>query len=255
MDEITSLMWQQIKEIEARDESQILAELAGETINEYVYEVKQWDSRNKKELRKIKLSWAGVKEVARLRGNIVLSEPMITDTDDALRIVIKATDLTRNFTVFGGCHQPKKMKVNDYDKDSGEITGSHLEDDPFYFTKGLSKCQRNALNLCIPGDFAAKCIDRWLHSSGKPALQPSERKRITEKAPSRPTPKAPEEWDNVKKEDVKDFLALEKLIWDLAKIQPTDIYKELGFARKTDVNIPAWDCFTKLKEKYAPANQ
>jgi len=33
--EITSLMLQQIQEIEQRDESQVLAELAGETISEY----------------------------------------------------------------------------------------------------------------------------------------------------------------------------------------------------------------------------
>jgi len=41
MDDMTALMLQQIKEVEERDEQQVLAELAGEAVGEFVYEVKQ----------------------------------------------------------------------------------------------------------------------------------------------------------------------------------------------------------------------
>ncbi|GAI48466.1 unnamed protein product, partial [marine sediment metagenome] len=157
-DDIDKVMLKQIAEIEQKDESQVLAELAGELIEEMIYTVEVYNRRSKKTVRKARLSWAGTKEVARNRGNIILSEPVVTDLDTTIRIMVKATDLTRNFTVFGGCQQPRKMKVNDVDRETGEVTGHHFEDDAYCFQKGLSKCQRNALTLCIPADYAAKCI-------------------------------------------------------------------------------------------------
>ncbi|GAI35243.1 unnamed protein product, partial [marine sediment metagenome] len=110
-DDMSNLILKQIAEIEQKDEAQVLAELAGELIGEMVYTVKTYDRRAKKEIERSRLSWAGTKEVARSRGNIVLSEPVVTDLDNTIRIMVRATDLTRNFTVFGGCQQPRKMKL------------------------------------------------------------------------------------------------------------------------------------------------
>lgn len=257
MDEITNLMLQQIREVEEKDESQILAELAGETIGEYIYETEVKDPKAKKKVRKVKLSWAGVKEVARSRGNIVLSEPIITDTDDALRVVIKATDLTRNFTVFGGCHQPRLQKVNIFDRDTGEITGEKYDPDPYYFQKALSKAQRNALNLCIPGDYAARCIDRFMRMAGKTPLLSHEVKKITDgngdgKKPVKSEIKPLEEWDAVTQEEVPDLPTLERVIWNLSKIQPREMYKQLGYTSRLDVNESTWECFLKLREMFSP---
>jgi len=256
MDELTAGMIAQIHDIEQKDDSQIIAELAGETIEEYVYEIWRKNPKTKQKERKVKLSWVGTREVARSRGNIILDPPIITETDTALRFVIRATDLKRNFTVFGGCHQPKMMKVNDVEV-TGEITGHHYEEDDFAFQKGLSKSQRNALTLCIPGEYAARMMDRFLRASGKTPLITQGPKASTGKGDKQETPtKAPvkprAEWDNVTEAEVPDYLHLEPLIWKLCKLQPHDIYVELGGGTRNDMTIPAWQAFLTLKDRFAP---
>ena len=166
-------------------------------------------------------------------------------------------------SVFGGCHTPKKMKVNDYDQASGDITGSHFEEDPFAFQKGLSKAQRNALGACIPSDWAAKCIQKWLASpqyqnalgiGSRQYITDGQRKKTEEKVQaSQLKPRA--EWDKVTKEMVIDYPKLETLIWDLAKIQPREMYRELGGGSRSDMNVPAWDSFLTLKQRYVPIMQ
>lgn len=261
MDELTAGMVAQIHEIEQKDENQVMAELAGEAIEEYIYETWVKDPKTKQRVRKVNLSWVGTREVARNRGNIVLDPPDITETEDSWRFVVRATDLLRNFTVFGGCHQLKKMKVNDVDESSGEITGSHLEVDDYSFQKGLSKCQRNALKLCIPGEYAARMIDRFLRAAGKQPLLPQAKGETTARGrrqpPQRTGPaksdiKPREEWDKVTQMEVPDFPHLETIIWNLCKLQPKDMYAELGGGNRSDMTIPAWQAFLTLKERYAP---
>ena len=261
MDEITAAMLQNIREIEQRDENQILAELAGETISEYIYETDVWDwvtqpggKRKKQKIRKVKLSWVGTRETARAKGNIVASDPVVTDLDDAIRIVVKFTDLANNFSVFGGCHQPKKMKVNDYDQESGVMTGSHYEDDLFCFQKGLSKAQRNGLTACIPADWSAKMIDRFLKARiGKQGHYIAQRGDTGTPIPKLKTQIKPRaEWDKITKERVPDFAKLETLMWDLAKVQPREMYPELGVKGRSDMTIPAWEAFLQLKARYCP---
>uniref|UniRef100_A0A6M3LYY6 Uncharacterized protein n=1 Tax=viral metagenome TaxID=1070528 RepID=A0A6M3LYY6_9ZZZZ len=251
--EMDSIMLKQIAEIEKRDESQVMAELAGELIEDMIYTVETYDRRQKRKVRRVRLSWAGVKEVARSRGNIVLSEPVVTDLDSTIRIMVKATDLTRNFTVFGGCQQLRKMKINHVDPDTGEIAGYHLEDDAYCFQKGLSKCQRNALTLCIPADYAAKCIDRFLVATGKIKQLPQEARRT--KAPARSQVKPLAEWDKVTAAMVPDYPHLEPVIWNLCKMQPDIMYRELGVTSRTDMTIPAWEAFLALKARFNPVDQ
>ena len=249
-DEVENVMLKQIAEIEQKDEAQVLAELAGELIGEMIYTVEVYDRRQKRTVQKARLSWAGTKEVARSRGNIVLSEPVVTDLDQNIRIMVKATDLTRNFTVFGGCQQPRKMKVNDVDRDTGEITGHHFEDDAYCFQKGLSKCQRNALTLCIPADYAAKCINRFLKATGRVKQLPQEAKKA--RAPAKSQIKPLEEWEKITEDMVPDYLHLEPIIWNLCKMQPTALYKELGVSSRSAMTIPAWVSFLTIKEKFYP---
>ena len=201
-DDMDRVMLKQIAEIEQKDESQVLAELAGEQIEEMIYTVEVYDRKKKQLVQKARLSWAGTKEVARSRGNIVLAEPVVTDLDATIRIMVKATDLTRNFTVFGGCQQPRKMKINDVDKRTGEIYGHHFEDDAYCFQKGLSKCQRNALTVCIPADYAARCITRFLKVTGKSKQLPQEAKKA--KAPAKSQIKPLEEWEKITEDRVPD---------------------------------------------------
>ncbi|GAI69661.1 unnamed protein product [marine sediment metagenome] len=252
-DEMDSLMLKQIAEIEQRDESQVLAELAGELIEDMIYTVETYDRRQRKKIHKARLSWAGTKEVARSRGNLVLAEPVVTDLDATIRIMVKATDLTRNFTVFGGCQQPRKMKINDVDPDTGEITGHHFEDDAYCFQKGLSKCQRNALTLCIPADYAAKCIDRFLKATGKgKQLTPGTQKA---KPPTKSQIKPLEEWNKITEDMVPDYPSLEPIIWNLSKMQPADMYQELGVTSRADMTIAPFGAFLTLKERFHPRDQ
>jgi len=251
--EMENVMLKQIAEIEQRDETQILAELSGELLEEMIYVVEVYDRRKKKTVRKARLSWAGTKEVARSRGNIVLAEPVVTDLDANIRIMVKATDLTRNFTVFGGCQQPRKMKINDTDKDTGEVTGHHFEDDAYCFQKGLSKCQRNALTLCIPADYAAKSIDRFLKATGKGTLLPQGARKT--KAPAKSQLKPLSEWDKITEDMVPDYPHLEPIIWNLSKTQPADMYRELGVTSRADMNVPAWESFLALKARFHPVDQ
>jgi len=249
-DDMSSFMLRQIAEIEQKDEAQVLAELAGEQILEMIYTVETYDRRAKKKIRKARLSWAGTKEVARSRGNIILAEPVVTDLDKNIRVMVRATDLTRNFTVFGGCQQPRKMKINDVDEKTGELVGHHYEDDPYCFQKGLSKCQRNALTVCIPADYAAKCIARFLKASGTKALPQAAKTKKQAPAKSQIKPKA--EWDLIKEDMVPDYPHLEPIIWDLCKLQPADMYKELGVSFRADMTIPAWDAFLAIKARFVP---
>ncbi len=249
-DTTAGMMLKQIAEVEQKNEAQVLAELAGELISEMIYTVKVYDRRSKKSIEKARLSWAGTKEVARSRGNIVLSDPVVTDLDKAIRIMVKATDLTRNFTVFGGCQQPRKMKVNDVDDETGVITGHHYEDDPYCFQKGLSKCQRNALTLCIPADYSARCITRFLKASGSKALPQGANAKRSSPAKSEIKPR--EEWDKITQDRVPDYPHLEPIIWTLSKLQPAAIYKELGGGSRSDMTISAWDAFLTLKERFVP---
>jgi len=251
--ETDNFMLKQIAEIEKRDESQVLAELAGELIEDMIYTVETYDRKQKKKVHKARLSWAGTKEVARSRGNIVLAEPVVTDLDTTIRIMVKATDLTRNFTVFGGCQQPRKMKVNDIDENTGLIIGHHYEDDAYCFQKGLSKCQRNALTLCIPADYAAKCIERFLLVTGKGKLLPQEARKT--KVPDRSKVKPLSEWDIYTESMIPDYPSLEPIIWNLCKVQPADMYRELGVTCRADMIIPAWNAFLTLKARFHPVDQ
>lgn len=262
MDEIDAVLLQNIRDIEEKDERQILAELAGETIQDFIYETEVWEwtteggRKRKEKKRKVKLSWVGTREVARSRGNIVVSDPIVTDLEDNIRIVVKATDLTRNFSVFGGCHQPRKMKVNDYG-DGGEIVGFHLEDDPYIFQKGLSKAQRNALQSCIPATYATKAIDRFLKAAGKHPLLTPGKAGVAGTSGSKglgqgKSVKPRTEWEKIAKEAVPDYATLERLIWDLAKIQPREMYKQLGVSARSEMNIMPWDAFLNLKEIFVP---
>ena len=268
MDELTAGMVAQIHEVEQKDENQVMAELAGETVQEYVYETEVWDwvtggdgKRHKRKVRKVNLSWVGTREVARNRGNIILDTPDITETEDSWRFVVRATDLLRNFTVFGGCHQLKQMKVNDIG-DGGVITGSHLETDDYSFQKGLSKSQRNALKLCIPGEYAARMIDRFLRASGKTPLlantgRPAVASRGHRQSPPKTGPTAAdikprEEWDKITQEQVPDYPHLETIMWNLCKLQPKDMYIELGGGSRNEMTVAAWQSFLALKERYSP---
>lgn len=249
-DEITSIILSQIKEIEAKDESQIMQELAGETVREMIYSVDVKDRKTGKWAKKHKLSWAGAKEAARYKGNIVVDEsPIVTDLEDSIRVVVKVTDLARNLSIFGGCHQPKKMKVYDLDKNGEPLDSFHYKPDDYAFQKALSKAQRNAFYTILPADHIAKMIDRFIKLSTRPALKEGKAEAL--QPPTKADAKANAAWDSVSQEMVPDYNALERVFWDITKKQPAEMYKQLGVKNRLELSITPWDAFLQLKERFA----
>lgn len=243
MDEVTSIMLSQIKEIEERDEAQVLAELAGETIEDYIYEIR--DKKSGK--RTVKLSWVGTREMGRAKGNIALSDPIIEDSDGYVRIVVRATDLRRNFSVFGGCHQLKQQKVKIYDENGKEI-GYQTQDDPHYFAKALSKAQRNVIQSVIPAAFMAKMIDRFLLMAGRQPLKQLPKPKVEK-------PRVAKELPEIDPGQIPDLHTLEMVAYNRYHIQPAELYHQLGYENKTSCTEVPWECFLKLKEIYESDRQ
>lgn len=250
--EISNIILQQIKEVEAKDESQIMAELAGETIKEMVYSVEIKDRKSGKAIQKHKLSWAGTKEAARYKGNIVVDDmPVVTELEDGIRVVVRVTDLARNLSIFGGCHQPKRMKVFDRDEVTKKPLDSfRYEPDDYAFQKALSKAQRNAFYTILPADHIARCIDRFLKLANRPALRGDDSSTPQLKQPTKTEEKARVAWESVTLEMVPDYNALEKIFWDITKKQPAEMYKELGVKNRSELSVTPWEAFCQLKETY-----
>ena len=120
--------------MDKRDEEQILAELRGEVIEEYVYSYSQGG------IEKVRLSWAGIKAVAQKMGNISIEEIKIQETDTAYRVLAKARDVIKNITMFGVSEAAKTQTLRD----------GRVVPDPFALQKAVSKAQRNAIRALIP---------------------------------------------------------------------------------------------------------
>lgn len=164
------------QEIERRDEQQILDYLMGGVVDEYVYSFPAKTGGTT-----VGLSWAGTREMAQLRGNIRVSEePNISDCGDYWRGMALAEDIERNVALWGGCHQPKLMKVHVYDKE-GNDTGEIQEvPDPFAFEKCVAKTQRNALKAIMPVTAITKFIIHYCEVNNIPL--PSKLKKTQQKA-------------------------------------------------------------------------
>jgi len=182
-DQVTALQVARIAEIDRRDEQQMIAIMAGEFIDEYTYDFKDRGGRAQRGI-----SYAGTREMAQMRGNIICGKPDIQDCDDHWRVMVQATDLVNNVSLWGGCHQPKRMKVNVRDN-NGRITGEVIEqDDPFAFEKAIGKAQRNAIKNVMPHTAILKILDRL--SSGNGGRSPKDVKQKG-KGQSRNSPHAP----------------------------------------------------------------
>lgn len=138
-DQKTALM------IEAKDDEQIMEELKGRIVEEYFYEFKLG------ERTVTGISWAGIKQLARVQGNVRVSHPEVQETDQYFRVICSAEDPSRNIIMWGATQQPKKMKLKD---------GSEMED-TFSLTKALSKAQRNAIRALFPETIIKHAYEMW----------------------------------------------------------------------------------------------
>ena len=149
--------------VERRDEAQILADLEGAVLDEYFY-----TSRNK-----VVISYTGVKEIARLRGNIVTKLVQMTETDDNWIVVISAEDKETGNSLLGTSVQSKLM----------DNQGAVVPDE-FCLQKAFSKAQRNAIKSLIPEAAIAKAIEIW--QAQKNGGKTTHTKPPSRKAPAKP---------------------------------------------------------------------
>lgn len=132
---------EEFKALETRDDEQILAELKGELIQEYVYSFPMGGREV------VGLSYAGVKAIAQSRGNIKVSMPEIEDRGDFWLVKCLAEDTRWGLQMPGVSIQHKKMKIR------GELV-----DDDFCLQKAVSKATRNAIRGVIPESVALKLV-------------------------------------------------------------------------------------------------
>ena len=139
--------------MERRDEQQIIAELQGHYLEEFVYSFEQGGRRI------IGLSWAGVKECAYRLGGISVESCEVLELEDAWRVLAKAVNKADGSIRWGACQQPKTIKY----RSGGEAP------DEFALQKAVSKAQRNAIRALLPEVFIKTFIDRYLEEKRRVA--------------------------------------------------------------------------------------
>ena len=122
--------------LERRDENQILAEMRGEFLEELVYSI---DIQGR---RVTNLSYAGVKEATRRRGNLEILEVHTEETEEEIRALVKVRDHNNRIDVLGASSAEKKK--------------------PFSYTLAVNKAERNAFAKLIPAKWYAVLIDEYL---------------------------------------------------------------------------------------------
>jgi len=131
--------------MDRRDEDQILEELQGNVIKEYVYDFVQ----NGRQITG--LSYAGVMHIAQRMGHIHTSEPIIQEMNGGYLAKVQATDVKKNLSIWGVAFQPKNIKL----KDGREIT------DNFAVTKAVAKSTRNAVRKLFPEKYVIEMLKEY----------------------------------------------------------------------------------------------
>ncbi len=148
--------------MERKDDEQILAELQGRFLDEYVYEFPQ-DGKTV-----TGLSWIGTKEASREYGGIQVPLEklrIVEENDKSITVALESRDIFTGTSRIGVKRQPKMIRMRD---------GS-VKENPFYLEQAVSKAQRNAINAVIPYTF----VKAWIQLKRKGAT-PQERQQATE---------------------------------------------------------------------------
>lgn len=137
--------------MERKDEDQIIAELEGNIIKEYVYDFEQ----NGKKI--LGLSYSGVLHIALQMGHICTGEPIIQEMNGGYIAKVCATDTKRNVSTWGVSFQPKKMKLKN----------GNFVDDQFAITKVVAKSTRNAMRRLFDEKVILKLIEAYTKQKAK----------------------------------------------------------------------------------------
>jgi hypothetical protein len=137
-------------QMDSRDEAQIVRELMGEYIDEYVY---SFDAGGKKV---VGVSWAGIEEASRQYGGIKVRIVERNENDEHIECIIEATDSRTGSVRLGIACQAKVEKLRD----------GKTRPDPFARQKVMAKAQRNAIRALLP----QQLLKAWVMAKrqGKP---------------------------------------------------------------------------------------
>lgn len=148
------LMQKEAELLEAKDDTQILAEMKGEFKDEVL---KQLFYSFKSGGRTVTgLSYKGVKQIALRQGHIKVKELELKETEKAWIATCKARDKAKDLEVYGAAIQPKEITL----RDGGKIP------DIFAMPKAVSKAQRNALRGLISEVVITEAYKRWVEGRG-----------------------------------------------------------------------------------------
>ena len=150
------------QQLDQLDEQQIVAELQGALLDQYVYSFQS----NGRQV--VGLSWAGVKAVANKLGPVTCDLLELRDTDESYICVVKASapDGTQRI---GAAEQSKTFKS---------------KSDSFALPKAISKAQRNAIRALLPETLITEMVKAYRGQATTPRRQ----QQPARKAPSKPQP-------------------------------------------------------------------
>lgn len=130
---------QPFTEMDVRDEGQILAEMRGEFLEQYVYSFNQ-AGRNI-----TNLSYVGVKEAIRRRGHVQIIDHRVEEVNGKYRATVLLHDILNDIDVLG--------------VSEAEVSK------PFAYVLAVNKAERNAFMKIIPAKFYAELIKEKLSPS------------------------------------------------------------------------------------------
>lgn len=159
-------------EFDRMDDDQIMAELRGAAVEQYVYSFRQGDQTI------MGLSLAGVMAVAQNLGGITCGQPIWSSDEQEITCDISATDHKTGLTVWGTATEARVMQ-----------TKYGPKPDKFARGKALSKAQRNAIRKLIPEQIAVEMLKLFI-AGGKP--EPRQQRRALSQQASKGRAPAPE---------------------------------------------------------------
>lgn len=195
---------QAFQTMEKRDEEQILAEMRGELVEEFVYSIPIQGKQV------TNLSYAGVKEAIRKRGNVQLLEIRTEETETEIRGLVQVRDLDNRIDVLGASSADKGK--------------------PFAYVLALNKAERNAFSKLIPAKWYATLIKDWLQKHRTPATSeaPVTQTEKKDKTPVELTQEQAEKLEVIHADG--DFVYLRQTSWLSPKIfgEIAEVIKRLG---------------------------
>ena len=146
---------------EKKDEEQIIMEMKNQIVTQWVYTIDVWNSKTKTMEKITSLSYAGVKEAVRRRGNFRFvpcshcgKTAHVDEDPKEYHALVTVHDENRNVMFIGAA--------------------SAFKNQPFAWVLAVNKAERNALRKMLPEKTIALLIEEYLRrgDSKPPSVPP-----------------------------------------------------------------------------------